>query len=221
MKKMVILTTLLAGGTAVALVSAAQPGPGGRSPAGKAAPGGRHALPLARILQDRELCEKLDITEEQVERLKAAVYETRKEAISLRAEVELARLELHSLMAESSADESPIMAAVDAVGRARTALQKAQVSSRLRVRAILGEETVEKLRAELRERARRHREAQRQRQPGMRGGDAPPGRTPFPTPPRRGWGAGNGPFGPGVDGEPLDPEFGDAEYDPFAADPGV
>jgi len=110
--------------------------------------------------------EQLGASEEQVTALQDLQYTQRKAGIELRAAVEQAELELQHAMKEG--DEKAAMKAVDKVTSARGELLKQEISTRLKVREILGEDLLRKL--------------EEQRPRGQRLGPAPGGGPIIPGP---------------------------------------
>jgi hypothetical protein len=137
-----------------------------------------------RLLQSDEVLEDLGISEGQRAELQSALTETRKKAIKLKAEHEVAEVELHQLLRSDAPDQDAVMKAVEEVGRTQTALRKVAVAQQLKVKEILGADKVRQLDQRMRKRAREHfggkgergsrgpgaaREGRRGRGPGERG----------------------------------------------------
>ena len=207
--KKIILPTLIVTALAASTVAWARPG----APGPGAHRGGHERkgpeMHVARLLKDADLREAVGITDEQAAALEEIHYQAQKESVSLDADLELARIELRRMMEASGSDEVAVMQAVEQVGAARTALQKTRVSALLKSRSVLGEETAEKLRSEVRKRARQHMEKIRDHRQNRRG----------PGGPDLGEGHGGGPsFGP-PDGPPFEAGFEEAGFEPFPFDP--
>lgn len=154
---------LLASGAAFA-------GPGGRGPDALLDPG--------RL--DRA-AERLGLDDATLEKVKARAYAAQKEAITAKAELKVARIELHRLLDADAPDKAAALAQVDRVGQLESALRRLKVSALLDIRGMLTPEQ----RAQLKtmKRGRRGRDGRRGRGPrrGRRGPpDAPP---PPPSPP--------------------------------------
>ena len=150
--------TVVAATLAVASVALAEPrGRGGADgDRGRGGPGGRGAA-IGWLLHNEEAAREAGVTDEQLGQLKDAFYKARQSAIKLRAELDLARLELSRLMDEESPDEAALDKAVDQVSAIEAQLQKARIKEQLSVRAILGEETLAKVREQMQERMRGRR----------------------------------------------------------------
>jgi len=142
----------------LAAVAMAEPGPGGGRE-GRGGPGGggpgigggqghgpKAGMILQRVLQNEALAKKAGLTDEQIATLKGSLLETQKQMIKLRAESELAELEVRRLMDEDKVDRAAVMKAIDAASAAHTAIRKAGVEERLKVRETIGQETLNKIR---------------------------------------------------------------------------
>lgn len=128
------------------------------------------------IVHNPEKAKELGVTDDQVAELRDIAYKARLQTIKLRAESETARVELEQLMSADQPDEAAILKAVENAGRIETEIQKARVQETLRVRAMLGEEQVAKLRnalCEQREERRGDRKACRGKWGGHGGKSCP------------------------------------------------
>jgi len=145
--------------------------------------GGRERVPNPEQLREA------GATEPQLEALKAFVYEQKIKRIELQASVEKAELQLEQLRQSTRVDEKATLKAADDLTQARGDLFKLEIIARIKIRQILGEETMGKLQAAMRNQMRErgmHRERGPRGEPdGMdlqgkgaaRGPDAP-GRPP-------------------------------------------
>lgn len=109
-------------------------------------PGGDPARMLMRAVEDSEMATKAGITDEEVTKIKDALYEGRKKVIELKADEDLAQLELQRLLDSETAASEEVLKAVENAGRIRTDLHKARVQQMLGVRDILGPEKAKKVR---------------------------------------------------------------------------
>jgi Spy/CpxP family protein refolding chaperone len=173
MKKWFILTAVVVA-VSLATVAMAAPGPGGGREGrdGPGIGGGRGHGPgpgmmLQRVLENEALAKKVGLTDEQIATLKSSLLETQKQMIKLRAESELAELEVRRLMGEDKIDRAAVMKAIDAASAAHTAVRKAGVEERLKVRETIGQETLDKIREQA---------ADRMGKRGGQDGDRRPGR---------------------------------------------
>ncbi|MCB9536241.1 MAG: periplasmic heavy metal sensor [Myxococcales bacterium] len=164
---MMLSALLLAGGVAWA-------GPGGRGPGGR---GPDALLDPGRL--DRA-AERLGLDDATLEKVKARAYTAQKEAITAKAELKVARIELHRLLDTDAPDKKAVLAQVERVGQLETTLRRLKVSALLDIRALLTPEQ----RAQLKtmQRGRGHREGRRGRR-GPRDRRGPPDAPPPPPPP--------------------------------------
>lgn len=140
------LTLLLGLGCALllALPAAAQPGPGrggrgmgrgrgmgpGMGPGMGMGPG--HGPPLQVIAK------AVGLSDKQVKEIRNASFAAQREAIGVRAKVQMARLELHQLMSgDTTPKEAQVMALVDKVGKFETQMKKIHVRRLLSIRRAL------------------------------------------------------------------------------------
>lgn len=85
-------------------------------------------------------------TEQQLAALKAFANEQQLKQVDLRATAEKAELALEQLMSSEAVDEKAALKAVDALSQARAEIFKMEVSSKLKMKEILGAEVQKKLR---------------------------------------------------------------------------
>lgn len=128
---------------------------------------------IGRLLSPQAI-EKLELTDEQVDKLEDLRSSLEKEALEIKQEIERAQLELKQLMREDEPSESKIKAKVREIGSLRTDLQLLHVDAFFKARSILTDEQIEKIKS-------------------LRGTNRGPGRrTPgYRTPGHRGGGAGD------------------------------
>ena len=89
--------------------------------------------------------EALELTTEQIKKIKAMRLDMAKEKIRLRSELELKQLELRELMSADEPDIRRIEAKIDEMAPLRTELQKKRIEHRLAVRNVLTQEQKAKL----------------------------------------------------------------------------
>lgn len=111
---------------------------------------------------------ELNLTPEQREKMKASHERQQRKAIQARADMQIARLDLHKLMQAEKPDARAIDAQIDRIAGLRSGLQKSRVATMLEFRASLTPEQQKKLR-ELREKGPQVREQRQNR--GRQGGD--------------------------------------------------
>ncbi len=182
---------LLAG----AAIAAQAPGPmGGPGLPGCAMPGGG-GCPMAGGGREQAL-KAAGATDEQVARVREKMYETRKQMIALRAEQELARMEVQHLLSQDKVDREAVMKAVDKTGAVETSIHKLRVQQQLDLRDIVGADVLKKARESAFEHRRDKQDGRREDRRGDRWGGRGEG--------KRGEGEGNrGRFQPPP---PLEPE---------------
>jgi Spy/CpxP family protein refolding chaperone len=125
-KQILIAMGVLAAAGAVA---AQQPGPGGR---------GRGGPDPVRLQQ------ALGLTEAQTEQLKKTWDEHARAGIRRRADMQIARMDLQSLLSAATVDEKAVTAKVAQIGELQLAQLRAQVDGRLAMRKILTPEQLKK-----------------------------------------------------------------------------
>lgn len=97
------------------------------------------------------MAEQIGVSEATRKKIAAAAFEARKRSIALEAELEQARLELERLMHEDASDDATVLAQVEAVGRAETALEKHRIQTMLSIRKLLSPQERAKLRSTMKE----------------------------------------------------------------------
>jgi Spy/CpxP family protein refolding chaperone len=127
---------------------------------------GRHGMGLAWVVNNPKLREQLGITDAQAAKIREQTLAFQKEAIQARADLQVKRLDLHSLMTAATPDRAAIEKSLQAVNAAQFALEKAAIDHHLDMRATLTPEQWQKL-----QQLRPH-----MMQMGRRGNGAGPGR---------------------------------------------
>ena len=133
------ISGVLLGGSALAQ------GPGGGMGPG---PGfGEHRPPMEKAFgshgaqgrwwNNPKVVEHLKLTDEQRKAFDGILLEHRKKLIDLRANVEMAELEMEPLMRDDPPNEAKILAQIDKVAQARAELEKANARFLLAIRAKL------------------------------------------------------------------------------------
>ena len=87
---------------------------------------------------------QLDLTPDQVAKLRQEVLTTKSRSVELRAKVERAKIEATRLLAADKVDERALNAQIDEGAKAQAEMHKAHVASMLRVRALLTAEQRQK-----------------------------------------------------------------------------
>jgi hypothetical protein len=99
------------------------------------------------MVPDPERARQAGATDQQIEALGALAFEQRIKQIELRAAVEKADAALDHLMNNETVDEKAALQAADALIQARGELFKLELTSRVKVRGLLGADVLKKLRA--------------------------------------------------------------------------
>lgn len=105
-------------------------------------------------------------TDEQLAQVREKMYEARKQMIALRAEQQLAQLDIQRLMAQDKIDREAVMKAIEKAGAVEVSLHKLRVQQQLDVRDIVGADVLKKAR----EQAFEHRRDKQEGRRGDRGG---------------------------------------------------
>ncbi len=151
-------------------------GPGRRAMGPGAGPAAPRAESMIEWLNENpRAADRLGLTEEQKEKLKALLFEGRRELVELRARVQVAALRQAELLSQENPDQNAVMQAVEQTGQLRTELAKAQIRQLLAVRAMLTSEQRDQLRGAFRERWRQGEPGAPNRRPfGRKEGPKPP-----------------------------------------------
>ncbi len=145
---------------------------------------GGHGMRLARLLDNPEMRKQLGITDEQAAKIRQQTLDFRKAEIRSRADLQVKRLELHSLLSADNPDRAAIDRTLQDVGAARLAMEKSAIDFHLAMRSALTPEQRQKLQQMRQEFRHRGPGEPGQRGPRhmMRHGGAP-GTQPPPSPP--------------------------------------
>lgn len=108
----------------------------GRGMRGRGAHRGMHGRAMAR----------LDLTDAQRERMRALHVAHRRKAIQAKADLQLARLDLHQMMQQDKPQKAAIDAQIDRIARLRADLHKSRVATHLEAHALLTPEQQKQLR---------------------------------------------------------------------------
>lgn len=92
----------------------------------------------------KRMTEKLELTDEQVKKIKSVLTDARKKRIGLRADARVAGIELRELVSQEAADKAKINAKVDDVTKIRGDLLRARTDAVLAVRDVLTAEQIAK-----------------------------------------------------------------------------
>lgn len=100
----------------------------------------------------------LNLSSQQVEQIKKITYESRRQQITIQAQLQLARLDLSQLVSQHRPDLKAVDAALDKVGQLELSMKKNRVMMMLRMKALLSKEQADKL-----QEFNSHRQMRRQR----------------------------------------------------------
>lgn len=154
---------------------------------------------IEHFLNDPEVREQAQITDEQVDQIEQITRQTRRAVLEQQGEAALARLDLEELWRADEPDAQAIHSAIDRLAQIQTQTRHALADARLQAAAVLTPDQRETLRTLGRERVREHISERR--------GDRGPGRGFLRD--RIGRGGPGGPEGPGALRGPA-PERGPA-----------
>lgn len=165
------------------LILAAQPGPGPQRGQRGMNRAGRQ-FGMGRMIQNPEFRSKLGITEEQYGKLQTGFLNALKAAIKNRADLQIKRLELASLMDADKPDRAQINQKINEISALQTAQMKNHIDTRLLVKETLTAEQWTKFHEWQQGQARQMLQRRQERMGMMRGGEGP-GRGPrAPRPPQ-------------------------------------
>lgn len=155
MKKLLILTLILSlafGATAFAQMEMKKPGDCDGS---KMGPHGKHPRMDKHHGMRGDGCgikgilahgDDINLTDQQREQLKEMNVEFKTQQIDQKAELEKARVQLKALMRDD-ADQGDVNSAIDKVAALKAEMQKTKYANKQKVKAVLTEEQVDKLKA--------------------------------------------------------------------------
>ena len=90
------------------------------------------------------MTEKLELTDEQVKKVKGALTDARKKRIGLRADARVAGIELREIVSQETVDKAKIGAKVDEIAKIRGDLLRARTDAVVAVREVLTPEQIAK-----------------------------------------------------------------------------
>jgi len=111
--------------------------------AGHGGPHGERGMHPEKLVR---MAEKAGVKAATREKIADVAFEARKQAITLEAEVEKARLDLGRLMHEDETDDAKVLAQADAVNQAESALRRHRVQTMLSIRKLMTKAERAKLR---------------------------------------------------------------------------
>jgi Spy/CpxP family protein refolding chaperone len=102
-------------------------------------------MELGWVINNPKLREQLGITSQQAGKIRQETLNFEKTEIRSRADLQVKRLELHSLLAAETPDRAAIETSLRETNAAQFALEKASIDHRLDMRAMLTPEQRQKL----------------------------------------------------------------------------
>ncbi|MDD5543144.1 MAG: periplasmic heavy metal sensor [Acidobacteriia bacterium] len=152
----------------------AQPGPAGNRPRHRA----NREFNLGRALNDQNLRTRLNITDEQVAKLKAAFLEAAKAGIKEHADLKIKRLELASLMSGDKVDHAQVNQKITEISALQASLLKNRIATQLAVKETLTADQLSKLKMWRQAQAHRFMQERMQQRMGMMPRMGQPGQGP-------------------------------------------
>ena len=92
----------------------------------------------------KRMTRKLELTDEQVKKVKSVLTDARKKSIGLRADARIAGIELREMVSQEAVDKAKIGAKVDEIAKIRGDLLRARTDAALAVREVLTPEQMAK-----------------------------------------------------------------------------
>ena len=90
------------------------------------------------------MTKKLELTDEQVKKVKGVLTDARKKSIGLRADARVAGIELREMVSQETVDKAKVGAKVDQIAKIRGDLLRARTGAALAVREVLTPEQMAK-----------------------------------------------------------------------------
>jgi len=97
------------------------------------------------LLQNPKVKEKLQLTDDQINKIKEVNQDIQKKLIELRAKDEIANIELQSLLDSASIDKKAVEAKIDELGKIKTEIQKTEINRRIAMKEIFTPEQQQKI----------------------------------------------------------------------------
>jgi hypothetical protein len=117
-------------------------------------PGGRHGRPDFGKMQERLIrrLKRAEVDEKVIDAVRDACTEHEKNMLDKKAELEKAHLEMRHLARDKDVSKSALLSQVDAISRIRTDMAKERIEHRFALRDLIGEDLIDDLREQARER---------------------------------------------------------------------
>ena len=155
MKKLMVICTVLGLASALGVWAQECGGRSGSDLRGGGMKGfGRGPGGIQWLVHNEDAAKKLGVTDDQLTQLRDMAYQAQISQITIRADLEVAQIELRRLLDTKKPTEEAIGKAVDKVSGLEAQLQKGRISEMLKAREIVGTETMDKIRDAMKERMR-------------------------------------------------------------------
>jgi len=115
------------------------------------------------------IASRLGVDDATMKKMRTLLYGAKRKRVTLRGQIEQARIDLHELMQQEQTDRSAIMKKVDSIGGLQIQARKLKLGTMLDLRALLNPEQQKKLRTMMQK--RRSRRAGKRRKRGHRNFD--------------------------------------------------
>jgi len=120
------------------------------------------AMVLAQPKRDQfRMKQELKLTDQQEKKLQELYFNTAKELIQMRSDLQIARLDLKRMLAEEEPDREMIFNQVEQISKIQAEMKKVHIEKMLAFREILNKEQLEKFRELQQERRMHFREMKR------------------------------------------------------------
>jgi len=164
--------------------------------------GGRRDFSLSRLLSDPDVRQQVGVSDDQLAKIRQQESDYRKTEIRDRADLEVKRVDLHTMLESDKPDRAAIDSKLAEISASQLALEKSKVKFRLDMRNAITPEQRTKLREVMRQRWARGGDSGWQRGPrgGRHGGQRGPGPGPSPAP-GAAPGSSSSPQGEGASGQ--------------------
>jgi len=107
---------------------------------------GMHADGMHRRVERlHRMAADLELTEDQRTKMRDIADRQQRQTIKARADMDIARMDLHALMREDEADLNKINAQIDRIAKMRADMEKSRASTRVQMRSVLTPEQKQKL----------------------------------------------------------------------------
>ena len=109
----------------------------------------RHHRPILGIWQDPEMVQKLELTTEQIKKLKDADFASREKRLELKARLDRLHLEIDRAFSAESVEQEAVLQLAQKIADARGRLFVQHTASRLTMGTILNADQMDKLKQQL------------------------------------------------------------------------